>query len=152
MILAAYSDNAYDLVLLLHIVAVLIAFAPAVNHPIFAQRFKADGQLERFATHAAANGRFLHLPALVVAGLLGIVLVVLSDEIIEFSEAWVSLSLLVWIALAGVVSALILPSERKVAAGQLEAQRTAEMGGQLAGVLLLVMLYLMIFKPGSELL
>ena len=44
---------------------------------------------------------------------------------------------------------MILPAERKLAAGDLEAEKKVAMGGQIATVLTLVMLYLMIWKPGA---
>lgn len=124
MVLAAYGDGLYKLLLLGHIVALLVAFAPA-------------------------NGRRLHLPALVVTGALGIALVLVSGDAWSFDQAWVSLAFLVWLALAGVVSAVIIPAERKLAAGDPAAERQVGLGGQLVTVLLLVMLYLMIWKPGA---
>jgi uncharacterized membrane protein len=150
MVLAAMRDDTYNVVLLLHIVAVLVAFAPAVVYPLLGNQLKQEGgaATQRLFGHLAANSRRIHFPALVVAGLLGIVLILLSDEVIEFSQTWVSLSFLVWIALCGVVSGMIMPGERAVAAGDASAERKVTLGGQIGTVLLLVMLYLMIFKPG----
>jgi uncharacterized membrane protein len=151
MILAAYRDTGYNIVLFLHILTVIVAFAPAVSHPLIAARLSpGDTATTRWLVGAmAANGRIVHLPALVLTGVLGIVLILMSDEVIEFSDVWISLSFLVWIALGGVVSGMIMPNERRLAEGDLEARRKIDLGGQIVAVLLLVMLYLMIFKPGS---
>ena len=53
-----------------------------------------------------------------------------------------------WLALCGVITGLVLPAERRLAAGDLAAEAKVALGGQLATVLALVMLYLMIWKPG----
>jgi uncharacterized membrane protein len=151
MILAAYRDTGYNVVLFLHILTVIVAFAPAVAHPLIAARLsQGDTATTRWLAGAmSANGRIVHLPALVLTGVLGIVLILMSDEFIEFSDVWISLSFLVWIALAGVVSGMIMPNERRLADGDFEARRKIDLGGQIVVVLLLVMLYLMIFQPGS---
>ena len=43
----------------------------------------------------------------------------------------------------------MLPGERKMAEGDLSAEKKVEVGGQVITVLTLVMLYLMIWKPGA---
>ena len=153
MIIAAWRDTTYDIVLFLHLAAVLLAFAPGLVHPLLIAQLREGGEAPRstLLTRAAANGRRLYFPALIVAGLLGPVLIVLSDDVIEFSEIWVSLAFLVWIAMCGVVSGMTLPAQRALAAGDRAAQRKLDLGDQLAVLLLVVMLYLMVFKPGSDL-
>jgi len=150
MILAALSDTPYRIFFLLHIVSVVAAFAPMVVHPVLAARAKADGEgtLRTVAGYMAANGRQIHMPSLVLVGLFGIGLILTSDDVWAFDQTWVSLAFLVWIALCGVVSGLLMPAERKLAAGELEAEKKVALGGQIVTVLFLVMLYLMIWKPG----
>ena len=50
---------------------------------------------------------------------------------------------------SAVVIGVLLPAERKLAAGDLDAEKKVAMGGQIVTVLTLVMLYLMIWKPGA---
>ncbi len=140
----------YKALFLGHMVAFLIAFAPAVINPILGAQVKKDGEgvLLAVSRHMADNGRRIHFPALIVLGGLGLAMVLVSDPAWAFDQAWVSLALLGWLALCGVVSAVILPNERKMADGDLAAESKVAMGGQIATVLLLVMLYLMIWKPG----
>lgn len=151
MVLAAFGDGVYKLLYLAHIVAFLIAFAPAVIHPVLSAQAKKRGEaaLIELTGPLAANGRRLHFPALVVLGGLGVGLVLVGDPAWGFDQAWISLAFLVWLALCGVVSGLLLPAERKLAGGDLAAERQVDLGGQIATVLLLVMLYLMIWKPGA---
>lgn len=151
MMIAAVGDGLYNLFLLGHLVSFLVAFAPAVVHPVLAAETTRDGdqgaQL-RLAGHMAANGRRIHFPALLVAGAFGLAMVLASAEAWDFTQTWVSLAFLVWLAMCGVVSGLLLPNERKVAAGDGAAQRLVDRGGQIVTLLLVVMLYLMVWKPG----
>jgi uncharacterized membrane protein len=151
MVLAAFGDGVYKLLYLGHLLAFLVAFAPAVIHPIVTAQVKRDGHdsLVQLVGHLATNGRRLHFPALVVLGGIGLGLVLVGDNVWGFDQAWISLALLVWLALCGVVSAVVLPAERKLAGGDLAAERQVVLGGQITTVLLLVMLYLMVWKPGA---
>jgi uncharacterized membrane protein len=155
LVIAALRTGIYNVFLLLHIVAIIAAFAPAVINPVMSARYKKDGEgpLRRFAEHSAANAKQIHLPALIATGFFGLGMVMTSKtnghQVWSFGDAWVSLGLLVWLAIIGVIVGMILPNEKKLAAGQLDAEKTIAIGGQVATVLLLVMLYLMIWKPGA---
>ncbi|HEU5082479.1 MAG TPA: hypothetical protein VFU14_04005 [Acidimicrobiales bacterium] len=152
MILAAYDDTGYNLLLLLHIVAVLVAFAPAAINPLLERYFVRNGgeaALQSWAGFARDYTKKIALSSLVVVLITGILLIVMSDDAWEFDQTWISLAFLVWIAIGGVVSALILKGEKLVAAGDMKGRELLAKGGPIATVLLLVMLYLMIFKPGA---
>ena len=138
-----------NILLLLHIASVVVAFAPASVHPLLGRQFGKDGPaaLQRFSAYAARNGQRVYAPALLLAGLFGLGLVMESDYI-DFDQTWVSLALLVWVAMNGIVHAMIIPSERKVGAGDTEAMKRLDLGGGLITILFIVMLYLMIWKPG----
>ena len=151
MMLATVGDGLYNLLLLGHLVSFLVAFAPAVIHPILGAQAKQDGEavLLPVSRHLADNGRRVHFPALVLVGAFGMAMLLVSDDAWAFDQTWISLAFLVWLAICGIVSAVILPNERKLAAGHLAAEAKVAMGGQITTVLLLVMLYLMIWKPGA---
>ena len=152
MLIAAVNDNIYRVLFFGHMLALLVAFAPAVINPILIAKTKGDGDesaLLRLAGHMASNGRQIHFPALIALGAFGLAMVFTSGNSFGFGDTWVSLALLVWLGICGVISGLVLPNERKLAAGDLSAERLVERGGQIATVLALVMLYLMIWKPGA---
>lgn len=158
MILAAYDDTGYNLLLLLHIVAVLVAFAPAAINPLLERYFVRNGgeaALGNWAGFASDYTKKISLSSLVVVLVTGILLIVMSsvegqeDNLWEFSQTWISLAFLVWFAIGGVVSAMILKGEKLLAAGDMKGRELLAKGGPIATVLLLVMLYLMIFKPGA---
>tara|TARA_R100000306_G_scaffold36878_1_gene37255 strand:- start:136 stop:594 length:459 start_codon:yes stop_codon:yes gene_type:complete len=152
VILAAYRDTGYNIILLVHIVAVVVAFAPAAINPLLERHFVRNGgdaALQTWAGFARDYTKKLSLGSIVLLLVTGVLMILLSDEVIEFSDVWISLSFLVWFAIAGVVSALILKGERLVASGDMKGRELLAKGGPIATLLFLVMLYLMIFKPGA---
>lgn len=151
MVLAAINDGPYNVVLFLHIALMLVAFAPAFVHPLLgAQIERADSGLTPTVLGLMnRNGQRVYAPALVLAGLLGFALQGMSDGVHSMGDTWVWSSVLLWIAINGVLHAVLLPAEKAVAQGDLSATRRVELGGVIATVLLLVTLALMVFKPGA---
>jgi hypothetical protein len=150
MILAASGSTLYKVLFLGHMITFLAAFAAAVINPVLIAKVKGDGDdvaLLRLAGHIAGNGRQIHFPALVLLGAFGLGLTFEGDW--DFGAAWVSLAFLVWLGMCGVISGLVLPNERRLAAGDRAAEVLVARGGQIVTLLLLVMLYLMIWKPGA---
>lgn len=128
-------STGYKIFLFLHLVTVVIAFAPAVIAVLPGGRDGLTGVLDR-------AGRQVYAPALILAGLFGILCIVTSDSRFEFSQTWISLAFVVWIAMNGVFHALVL------AGGKAGDQSKVTSGHQILTLLLLAMLYLMIWKPG----
>lgn len=147
---AAYRETGYNVMLFLHILTLLVAFAPAFVHPLLARQsadFDPGGRAKLIGA-MAANGRRIYAPALIVAGLFGLAMQGMSDGVIEFGQTWFWLALILWLAMNGVLHGMLLPAERAVAAGDDSAIKKADTGGMIITVLLLVTLYLMVFKPG----
>ncbi|QYG93986.1 hypothetical protein HC251_17125 [Iamia sp. SCSIO 61187] len=146
----------HRLFFLLHILTAIVAFAPAFVWPIVnAQTRKRGVKVSAdVAGQAAVNNVIVHGPALVLAGVFGLLMVITStesisgDKVFEFSQAWVSIAFLLWFALVGVVFGLLAPSERKAAAGDAAAGKRAAMFGGIVHLLLLLTLIDMIWKPG----
>jgi hypothetical protein len=130
------DDTGFRIFFLLHILTVIVAFAPAAISVLPGGRDGAIGLLER-------AGRLVYSPALILAGLFGIMCIVSAPgDTFEFSQTWISLAFVVWIAMNGVFHALVLT-------GQKQGDESKVTNGQaIMTVLLLVMLYLMIWKPG----
>jgi uncharacterized membrane protein len=145
------NSGIYKVFFLLHIIAIVAAFAPAFAHPILERqsRAMAPGARQQLLGFLATNSKLIYGPALIAAGAFGILLIVVSDEAWEFSQGWVSFAFLVWIAMNGVLHALLLPAERKLADGDEASRSRADLGGQIITVLFIVMLWLMIWKPGA---
>jgi uncharacterized membrane protein len=150
MLLAAVGDTPYRIVLFLHILAAMVAFAPAFTHPVLANQAKGltgDGHRSVIG-YMVANGRKIYAPAVIIAGFLGFALQGMSDGAWKMSQGWMIGAIVVWIAMNGVLHGMLFPGERKVAEGDMSGEPAVQRGGMIISLLLLVMLYLMIFKPG----
>jgi uncharacterized membrane protein len=148
VILAATEDTSYKILFLLHLLSVIIAFgAPFVNAPTY--RFSArEGVGAKVAGAQAVATTRVAIPALLVAGLLGFGLSGLSDEVYELSQGWLLAAVLIWLGQAALYFFGIVPAMRRVGEGD---EAAAGRIGMFTGVLhlsLVVMLWLMIWKPG----
>ena len=156
MLYAALGDTPYNIMLLLHVLTAFAAFAPMFVHPILASQSRSLDieNRGRILTAMAGNGRRIYAPALLVTGILGFGVAGMSkipgtDELAwKMSQGWLISAFVVWVAMNGLLHAVILPSERKLAEGDESVQRKLDVAGGAVSVLLVVMLYLMIFKPG----
>jgi len=141
-------STTYKIFFFLHIASIVVAFAPAAIGVL-------PGGDEGAAAVLRRAGRVVYAPALILAGLFGILLVVTSDDVWEFSDTWISLAFLVWIAMNGVFHAMVLPTytrgrtRRAWRSGRGGAAVDVDTGLAILTVLFLVMLYLMIWKPGA---
>jgi uncharacterized membrane protein len=131
------DDTGFRIFFLLHILSVIVAFAPAVIAVLPGGRDGALGMIDR-------AGRQVYSPALILAGFFGIMLIVVAPDGVEFefSQTWVSLAFVVWIAMNGVFHALVLAGQKQ------NDEKKVNNGQAIMTVLLIVMLYLMIWKPG----
>lgn len=128
-------STAFEVSLVLHILTAVVAFAPAVVAVLPGGRDGVVGVLDK-------AGRQVYAPALILTGLFGILCIVTSDEVFEFSDTFISLAFVVWIAMNGVFHAFVLVGQKENDAAKVVT------GQQIMTVLLLAMLYLMVFKPG----
>jgi hypothetical protein len=148
MILAAVGDTGYNIMLFLHIVAMFVAFAPAFVHPFL------DSQTEGYSNRAqiweaiAVRGQRIYGGALIVGGLLGFAVAGMSDDAISVSDSWLWPAVVLWIAMNGVLHALIVPGERAVGQGDESKVQNVRIGGMAITAMFLVTMYLMVFKPG----
>ena len=131
------TTNAYRLLGLLHVLAVICAFGPLLIYPSM-QRAGASQAVARLHLR-------LVLPALILVWVLGMGLVGLSDDVWELTQTWILLSLIGWVILMLTTWFLIRPA--------LTDTGTTARGRMASGIgvthlLLVVILYLMIFKPG----
>ena len=130
-------SNGYRFVGFLHVLSAIAAFGPLFIYPSM-QRAGAGAELARLHLR-------LSLPALVLTWVFGMGLVGMSDDNFEMSQTCIVLSLLGWVAAVAVSWFLIRPSLTDAS----EAARSKlAMGSGITHLLLVVGLYLMVFKPG----
>ena len=140
----------YKILLLLHILAVIVAFGPAFAIPVMNVRARKLGgnASEVVASLVKGNTLKIYGPATVLVGVFGMGLVGMSEKIWSFSQAWVSVALLLWIFVLALQFGLLAPAEKKAAAGDTDAVRLQSMFTGIQHVLLLALLVVMIWKPG----
>ncbi|MCB0960605.1 MAG: hypothetical protein KDB04_13940 [Acidimicrobiales bacterium] len=151
MLIAAVRDDGYNVMLLLHILAVIVAFAPNFVWPFVSVRLKKAGKPvgPTIAELASSNSAKIYGPALALAGIFGFGLVGMSDQAYEFSEPWLSVAMLLWFVALGVVFGMMAPAEKRVAAGDAGAEKILSMAGGILHLVLFLELIMMIFKPGA---
>lgn len=150
MTFGAVGDTGYDIMLLLHVAAMFVALAPTFVHPFLARDNNGDYSVRRsLYTGIAKRSMRIYGSALVVGGLLGFGVAGLSDKVYRLSDAWLVVSVLVWLAMNGVLHAMVFPAEKAIANDDQPNPRRAETGSLIITVLFLLSLYLMIFKPGA---
>ena len=149
MIFAAPGDTGYDIMLLLHILTAMVAFAPVFVHPLLANQAGDGGVRGTLMGLFASNGRRIYAPALILSGLLGFGVAGMSDEVYSVGDGWIIAAILVWIAQNGLLHAMVIPGQRAAADGDEAAQQKVSLGEGLIVALLVVQLVLMVFKPGA---
>lgn len=146
----AMDSFGYRFFFVLHILAIITAFAPAFVFPVMTARLRRVDQTmgPEIGRVIRDNWNRIHGPALVLAGLFGIFMVLLSDEAFEFSQSWVSIAFVLWFIMLGVVFGLLPWNERKAAEGNAGAEQRSAMFNGMLHLLLLLMVIDMVWKPG----
>ena len=130
-------STGYELLGLLHILSVIAAFGPLFIYPSMI-RAGAAGEVAKWHLR-------LSFPALVLVWVLGMGLVGMSDNAIEMSEGWIVASLGLWVALVVVSWFLVRPALNDT--GE-RARSMLSAGLGITHLGLVVLLWLMVFKPG----
>lgn len=149
MILAAIGDTPYNIVLFLHVLSIIVGFAPIFVHPILAKQMEGEAGQSALLRFMAGNAMRIYSSGVIVAGLLGFALAGMSDKVYSMSDPWLAAAFIVWVGILGAMHALIIPGEKALASGDRSAESKVNLGSGAVTVLMLVMLYLMIFKPGA---
>ena len=146
VVLAALNSTGYKIVLLIHVLAVIVGFAPLWLTPVMI-RLTAAGD------KAAADGlevsilRF-SLPGIGLAGILGFGLTGMSEKVFKMSQAWLSIAAVLWVVLLAVLFFVARPAIKAFRDGDVAARGRIMMATGIGHLILVVTLYLMIFKPG----
>ncbi len=158
--------STFEISLFIHITAVVVglgaSFAESVTFPV-AMKLSPRYLPYVHRLHLTINRRFT-APALLLILLTGLYQV--DEGGFDFGDAWITATLAIVIVLGGLMGAYFIPTDRRLAAmaeseiaaaGDGEVvlsdayQRRARMSGvvgSLAGVLIVVAVFLMVVKPG----
>ena len=150
---AAIGDTPYNIMLLLHILTGVVAFAPAFTHPVLAAKMRQAGDPARASVlgYMSSYAMKIYGSALIVCGLLGFGVAGMSDGAFKLSQGWLTAAVIIWIAMNGLLHGGILPAEKAIAAageaGDEAAEKKLSIAGGLITLLFIVQLYLMVWQP-----
>ncbi len=173
MILGAINDDSYELVKLLHILCAIIGFGAVFLNAIYGAQARARQGPEGLAI-VQANFLVAKIAEYFIYAvfLLGVALVLMSDDYYSFGDTWIWLSMLLYAVGLGLSHGVLQPNVRRMIAlmtelvsmgpapagstgpppqvVELEARgQRVGMTGATLNVLLVVILYLMVFQPGT---
>ena len=157
------DSGAYKVVLVLHIMAVVIGFGGLGVTGFFgAQAASRKGRDGAAIGEVVAKGYTFSEWFIYAVPVLGILLILMSDDVFAFSQAWAGISLLLYVVAIGLLHGLQLPTVRRInavlketaggsqaSAGELDKLGAkAGMVGGLINLITVVVVVLMVFKPG----
>jgi uncharacterized membrane protein len=157
------DSDAYKIVLVLHLVSAIVGFGGVVVTGYFGAVAAGRKGREGAAIGEVVEKGYKFSEWFIYAvPLLGIVLVLMSEDVFAFSQAWVSLSFVLYIVAIGVFHGLHLPTVRRINAilvetaggsqeSAAELDRLGKKAGMVGGLLNLItvaVVVLMVFKPG----
>lgn len=156
------NSGIYKLLLVLHLLAVTVGLGTVFLNGVYNARARRFGG-ERGTAVTVANEEVSKIAeyAIYAIPVFGILMVLTSDDAIQFGDTWIWLSLLIYVIAIGISHAVLIPGHRRYnqlaeseggpSAGE-EAQglekRMAAAGGTL-NVLVVVLIALMVWKPGA---
>lgn len=148
----------YELILALHIIAVVVAFGPVFSYPVGLRAARAAGPAA-LATFHRGQGLLVRYATLAMVVVL-IAGIYLALDRWSLGDPWISATFLVLLVLFGLYGAVLAPTERRAAelAGAGGAAPGAEYDAAaqrlslvmtVASVLVAVAIVLMTVKPGA---
>jgi uncharacterized membrane protein len=160
MVIATVRDGFYDFFLLLHLVAAIVGFGGVLLNGLYGAQAKQRPGPGGLAIVEANYWVSVNVAekAIYLVPIFGFALIGLSDGLYEFSQTWVTASLVLYVI--GLVNArlVLLPTQRHMINMMKEgppdpmkmesAGRRLGMFGGLSHLLFTAIMVLMIWKPG----
>jgi uncharacterized membrane protein len=172
MLFAAIGDTPYKAVLLLHILSAIIGFGAVFLNALYGRAAERRRGAEGLAI-AETNYDVSQVAQYFIYAvpIFGILLVLMSDDVIKFSEGWISASFVLYLVGLGLSHGVLRPNVKKMqglmrelagagpspASGsgrppqvdELEQRgRTVGIVGAVLNLDVVILLYLMIWQPG----
>jgi uncharacterized membrane protein len=156
------DGDLYNVVLVLHILTAIIGFGGMFIAGFYGNESRTLPGREGLAVAQTTLKVTGQIPTVAVCAvpILGILLILMSEDAIKFSAMWISLSFLLYIVLMGLATGIQVPTIRKMVAMRAGAEGASSMEvqamgkkvatvGAIVNVLWVLILVLMVFKPGQ---
>ena len=147
----------YDVVLTVHILAVVVAFGVVFAYPVLDAWYRTAMPANVAQLHElhVVIARRVVTPAMVVVLLAGLYLAI---DRWSLGDPWISATFAILFVLFGLTGAVLIPADQRLAelarrdgagAEYAERRRKADAFGGLALLLVIVAIFLMVGKPGA---
>ena len=151
-----YGESGYKFLLVLHLLSVIIGFGPWFLNGLLPARAlgsepgegtvisRANLQVSTISQYAIYGALIFGLGALGAS----------HKHTIDFGDTFIWLSLVLWVAIVGVLHGMVLPAQRRLAAGDGDRATLTQrqsLGVALINLLVVVAVFLMVFEPGHTL-
>ncbi|HEV2775097.1 MAG TPA: DUF2269 family protein [Solirubrobacteraceae bacterium] len=147
----------YDVVLTVHILAVVVAFGVVFSYPVLDAQFRRASAADLAALHRlhVVLARRVITPAMTVVLIAGLYLAL---DRWDLGEPWIGATFAILFVLFGLTGAVLVPADLRLAElaereggsspEYVRGRRRADMFGGLALLLVVVAIFLMVAKPG----
>jgi hypothetical protein len=174
MVLATFDSGVYQLFLYLHILSAIIGFGSVMLNGVYAAQARQRPGREGLAIFEANSFVSLRIAEYAIYGVFvfGLITALLGDPVIEFSDFWLSAAMALYIAAIVISHTVMIPSTKKMGVlltrlaegpppGAAAGGRPPEVAevealgkrlgtfGAILNLIVLVVLYLMVVKPGA---
>lgn len=145
----------YKLLVVLHILSVVVGIGATMLNGLYAAKAKeAGGPAAGAIMKANFDVTMIAEKIIYLVPVFGILAVLASDDVWEFDQTWVWLSLLLYVIALGIAHGNQMPAGKKLLAGPSSPQEAEALGKRLAAggmvlnLLVVVIVALMVWKPG----
>ncbi len=163
------NSGIYKFLLVLHILSAIVGLGGVMLNGLYgAQTRQRPGPSGRAVLEANTFVSEIATYVIYAMGVFGILLVVASDEVWKFSQTWLWLALVLYAAAIGISHAVMRPSAARIRELMVEMEqgppptggpppqvaeiqemgRRLAIGGPILSINVVVILFLMIWKPG----
>ena len=157
-----FAVTVYDVVLTVHILAVVVAFGVVFAYPVIDAQVRRAGPADLAALHRLhiVVARRVVTPAMTVVLLAGLYLAI---DRWSLGDPWISATFAILFVLFGLMGGVLTPADRRLVqlaqrdagaggapGGDYERERRrADLVGSLVLALVVVAIFLMVVKPGA---
>jgi len=145
----------YKLLVVLHILSVVVGIGATMLNGLYAAKAKqAGGPAAGAIMKANFDVTMFAEKIIYLIPVFGILAVLASDDVWEFDQTWIWLSLVLYVVALGIAHGNQMPAGKKMLAGPSSPEeaealgKRLAMGGMALNLLVVVIVALMVWKPG----
>ena len=145
----------YKLLVVLHILSVVVGIGATMLNGLYAAKAKqAGGPAAGAIMKANFDVTMVAEKVIYLIPVFGILAVLASDDVWEFDQTWIWLSLVLYVVALGIAHGNQMPAGKKMLAGPSSPEeaealgKRLAMGGMALNLLVVALVALMVWKPG----